>query len=119
MKNTSSHFHERLAAQQSPLACAIRETQEEIGLMFDSFELVGVHFGHRNGIRGDSLKFVFNGGILSEDQISKIVLQVDELESCQFLPLEAALPLLSPSLQACIPDCIAAISERRVSYTES
>ncbi len=103
---------------ESPLHCAIRETKEEIGLDTPELKLVGVKYGHKKGFNSDSIKFIFNGGVLSENQISQIKLRVDELEEYTFASPEKALLLLSPSLQKSLPECLEAIKSNTVAYIE-
>lgn len=103
---------------ESPLHCAIRETKEEIGLDVTELELVGVYHSPGKGLYSDSLKFIFYGGILSESDISKILLSAQELEKYTFLPPNEAIPLFSLSLQRSVPQCLDAIKNRTVAYIE-
>ncbi len=104
---------------ESPLQCAIRETSEEIGLDISELQLAGVYYGHKKGVFTDSLKFIFFGGTLTENQIARIKLQTEELEEYIFISPEKATPLLSPSLQKSIPACLESIKNRTVAYIES
>ncbi len=104
---------------ESPLYCAIRETKEETGLDMPSLKLVGVYYGPQKGVFTDSLKFVFSGGILTDEQISQIKLQTTELEKYDFVAPEDAVPLFTSSLQKSIPACLEAIKTDTVAYIES
>lgn len=103
---------------ESPLHCAIRETKEEIGIDVPKLDLVGVYYGHKKGVYTDSLKFVFYGGVFTEEHISQIKLQTEELETFTFATPENAIPLLSNSLQKSIPECLKAIADKTVVYLE-
>lgn len=103
---------------ESPLQCALRETREEVGLSVPTLQLIGVYFGHKKGVYTDSLKFIFYGGTLNEDQIASVKLEIEELEEYAFLSLEDALPLLSSSLQKCVPQSVDAIKNNTVTYIE-
>jgi 8-oxo-dGTP pyrophosphatase MutT (NUDIX family) len=83
---------------ESPLASAMREVKEEIGLENIIFQLVGVYYGQSKGVFSDSLKFIFYGGVLSDENISKICLQKDELTESRFVNIDEAMFLLSNSL---------------------
>lgn len=104
---------------ESPLHCARREVKEEIGLDITDLKLVGIYYSHKKLAHSDSLKFIFYGGVLSEDQIAHIIVQEDELERCDFVPLDKALLLLSQSLKQSIPQAIAAIKNNSVAYMEA
>ncbi len=104
---------------ESPLHCALRETKEEVGLIFETLDLVGIYYASRKGFKTDHLRFIFNGGVLTEEQISQIILQKDELEEFTFLSPSKAIPLLSGSLQKSVPECLRAIDEKKVVYIES
>ena len=103
---------------ESPLRCAIRETKEEIGLDISELRLVGVYHSPQNGIAPDSLKFIFDGGILAEDQIEKIVLQKEEFEEYMFKDSTEAISLLSSSLRKSVPGCLNAIQENSCMYLD-
>lgn len=104
---------------ESPLHCAIRETREEIGLTIEKLQLVGVYYAPKKGIHSDSLKFLFYGGVLTENQVSQIKLQTEELEKYAFASPEDAIPLLSSSLQKSVPMCLEAIKNKTVAYIET
>lgn len=104
---------------ESPLDCAFRETQEEIGLTVATLNLVAIYYSHKKTPFTDSLKFIFNGGILTNEQIAQIKLQTEELEEYTFASPEEAVPILSPSLRRSVPDCLRAINEQRVVYIDS
>ncbi|MEY3784332.1 MAG: hypothetical protein RLZZ230_654 [Candidatus Parcubacteria bacterium] len=103
---------------ESPLQSAIRETKEEIGLNITKLQLVGLYYGHKKGFFSDSLKFVFYGGTLNTEQVSKIKLQTEELDEYIFISTQNAISLLSPSLQKSIPACLEAIKNNTVAYIE-
>lgn len=103
---------------ESPLRCAIRETKEETGLDIPELQLVGVYYGPKKGAFTDSLKFIFSGGILTENRVAQIKLQTEELEEYTFASPEKAVPLLSPSLQKSVPICLEAIKNNTVAYIE-
>ena len=103
---------------ESPLHCAIRETKEEIGLNVTELQLVGVYYGLKKGFFTDSLKFIFSGGTLTDDQIAQIKLQKDELKEYIFASPEKVLSMVSPSLKKSIPTCLEAIKNKTVAYIE-
>lgn len=103
---------------ESPLQCAVRETEEEIGLRLFNLKLVGVYYGAKNGVFSDSLKLIFFGGVLTENQVTGIILQAEELDQYAFVSVEKALTLLSSSLQKSLPACIEAIKNKTVAYIE-
>jgi 8-oxo-dGTP diphosphatase len=105
--------------RESPLQCAIRETQEEIGLSFTSCSLVGVYHSPGEGFMADSLKFIFSGGVLSDEQIKTIKLQNSEFDDMVFMNIVEAVPLLSKSLQKSIPQCIEALGKNSVAYNDA
>lgn len=104
---------------ESPLQCAIRETKEEVGLNMPTLQLIGVYYGHQKGVFADSLKFIFSGGSLTEDQVARITLQTEELEEYKFASPKEALPLFSQSLQKSVPACLEAIKNKTVAYIEA
>jgi 8-oxo-dGTP pyrophosphatase MutT (NUDIX family) len=104
---------------ESPLHCAIRETKEEIGLDIPDLQLVGIYYGTQNGVFTDSLKFIFSGGVVPQNQLAQISLQMDELEEYAFALPEKAMPLFSSNLEQCIPACLEAIKTNTVAYIES
>ena len=105
-------------ADESPLQCAVRETREEIGLDLPELRLVGIYYGKSRGVFTDSLKLMFYGGILSDETITKIRLQTEELEEYRFAPVDEAIPLLSSSLQKSVSPCLDAIKNNTCAYIE-
>ena len=105
--------------KEAPLECAIRETKEEIGLDIPEMKLVGIFCSPKKSPQHfDSLKFIFFGGVLNEEQISQIKLQADELEEYDFKSTSEAMLLLSPSLQKSVPACLEAIKNKTFAYIE-
>ena len=104
---------------ESPLHCAIRETKEEIGLADIEMTLCGIYYAHAHDTHTDALKFIYYGGMLTEERILRIKLQTEELEQYTFVPPEEAIRLFSTSLQKSIPKCLDAIKNKTVAYIES
>lgn len=70
---------------ESPRTCMLREVQEEIGLDVPVGRLLCVDYREDDGVRTESLMFIFDGGELSEVQIAAIRLQEKELSSYEFV----------------------------------
>ncbi|MCD6476303.1 MAG: NUDIX hydrolase [Anaerolineaceae bacterium] len=89
---------------ESPRACAKRETLEEIGLDLRVGRLLVIDYCERVGNKTESLMFIFDGGILETNEINAIKLQPEELVEFEFflhdqLP-EPMFPMLSKRVQA-------------------
>lgn len=84
-------------AAESPLDGAVRETQEELGIVVDRHSLSLCAVDYRPVKDGfiDKLYFYFYGGALTQQQIDGIRLQDEEIEQMRFVDLDEAKQLLS------------------------
>jgi 8-oxo-dGTP diphosphatase len=73
-------------ANESPLVACIREVREELGFDLRTARLRCVDYRRPvEGVRGDALRFVFFGGVLSPDDTAKFQLQSAELSEWRFV----------------------------------
>lgn len=84
---------------ESPLQCAQCEVSEEIGLDQSIGRLLVVDYQSRVGSKTESLMFVFDGGVLTEEDIQKIHLQEAELDEFDFFPADALPEAMSDTLR--------------------
>lgn len=93
-------------ANESPLAACSREIQEELGIELPVGRLLCVDYRHAvDGVRGDALRFVFFGGVLTAAHTSKFVLRPDELLDWKFVAMdqldEYVIPVMARRLRSC------------------
>lgn len=81
-------------AGEAPQTGCFREVQEEVGLTLEPGRLLLIFHGLQMGIWGDSTYYIYDGGILAEDQ--PISLQEEELEGYRWLNLEELEDYFSP-----------------------
>lgn len=87
--------------------------------MINKLDLVCVAYHpDDDGIKGDRVVFVFDGGLLSKSQIASISLGEDELSECRFVTLAEALPLLGAMFEKRIPVALQARKQNRILYLE-
>lgn len=73
-------------ANESPLDACIREVREELGLELQTARLRSIDYRRPvEGVRGDALRFVFYGGVLSSDETARFQLQSTELSEWRFV----------------------------------
>ena len=105
---------------ESPRAAAIREVKEEINLNIESPRFIGVeYYPNLNNDKGESLQFMFYGGMLTPDEISQIRLHPTEISEYQFVDLKTALDLVSDRMAQRLPPSVAAISAKVPIYREA
>lgn len=97
-----------VVANESPLAACIREVTEELGLERRPVRLLSVDFTGETKQRTESLSFIFDGGVLSDEEIAAIRLPEEELREYRWLPPTDALTLLNRRLRRRVRHCLAA-----------
>jgi ADP-ribose pyrophosphatase YjhB (NUDIX family) len=88
-------------AGESPVAAAIREVKEEIGLKIENPRFLCVYWYPKGMEKTEAIQFIFYGGKLSEDQIDSIKLDNTELLEYKFFTIDEAyslLPHVAPGL---------------------
>ena len=83
---------------EDPLSGCERELREELGLDLPVGRLLVADWVPRHGVWQDSVKFIFDGGVLRPAQIAAMQLQAEEVVSAQFVTLAQAKPHLRPSV---------------------
>jgi 8-oxo-dGTP pyrophosphatase MutT (NUDIX family) len=75
---------------ESPRVCCARELEEELGWTGDVGRLLVVDWLPDLGGRGDRILFVFDGGIVEDEDafLAGVRLPPDELSECRFVDLE-------------------------------
>lgn len=80
-------------ANEPPIEAAKREVREELGIEYAGGRLLVVDWVSPHGPWDDSLMFIFDGGVLDEDQ-DRISLRDGELAGYRFVELDEAATLL-------------------------
>ncbi len=106
-------------ARESPSAGARREVLEEIGLDITPGRLLALDYSPpRDGRKQEVQIIVFDGGRLSDDQLSRIRLQEDEIASYRFVEIAEAERLLAPILARRVKACLEALKTGETLYLE-
>lgn len=84
---------------ESPVSCCEREVHEELGLSRKVGKLLGIDYVVDDGVRTEGIMFVFDGGVLTDDDIRLIRLPENELSEFRFVAADEisaymTLPLL-------------------------
>ena len=105
---------------ESPLAAAVREVKEELGLWVapESLKCVGVEYVPGDGDYTEGLMFVFSGGVLGPEARAKIKINEDELRSYRFVDPGQMATLLKPGVTARVLRGIDALERDSFSYFE-
>ena len=101
---------------KSPKECCEREILEEIGLKKQVWELLCLEYQREED---DSYMFVFDGGVLSPDEIDMMKLQESEIKSYKFCNVEKIKERVLEKMFARIGKCIEARKKSRVIYYET
>jgi 8-oxo-dGTP diphosphatase len=83
---------------ESPRESCAREIGEELGLHRNPGKLLVVDYCRRPYAPWEGLRFVFDGGLLDDDEIARIALPADELESYRYVDAVGLVQLASPPL---------------------
>ena len=97
---------------ETPMIAALRETKEEVNLDLENIVLVCVEYTNKKGIKPETLQFIFYGGEIEENEISKIILNENEHSDFKFVDISEAINLFNERLQYAIPFCIEAIKNK-------
>ncbi len=107
---------------ESPIDGCVREIKEELSLEFKRTDLkfFGIDYIH-NGVTsswGDALRFLFFGGVLSDEQIAKIKIQESELEGMEFVDVSELPNKLSKHTARAVMASIETYKKDRIVYLE-
>lgn len=106
-----------VASGESPRAACTREIAEELGLHIDVGELLAVDWAPRPP-DGDKLLFVFDGGVLSDQQHAAITLQDGELSEYRYVATDELDRYTVPRLVRRVSAAVAARDRRHPAYLE-
>ncbi len=105
-------------AGESPRACARRESLEELGLELTPQRLLVLDYLSATNERPDALIFVFDGGVLGADEITRIHLPPTELETWQFVPPSELPAIMLPRMARRLQCAINALESGETWYLE-
>jgi ADP-ribose pyrophosphatase YjhB (NUDIX family) len=103
-------------ANEDPWDGCVREVREELGLELTPGGLLVVDWVPRQGVWGDSLQFIFDGGRMTAAQAAGIRLQDSEIRSFEFVTLQRAADLTTPSLVRRLGSALTAAERGQPTY---
>ncbi|MEV6343159.1 NUDIX hydrolase [Actinoplanes sp. NPDC051851] len=105
-------------ADESPLAAAHREVEEELGLRVRAGRVLVVDWVPPRDGRTEGLMMVFDGGVLAPEQAARIALPADELRGWSWCTEAEAGTRLSPLLARRVAAALRARAEGTTAYLE-
>jgi 8-oxo-dGTP pyrophosphatase MutT (NUDIX family) len=103
-------------ANEPPDEAAVRELREELGMTITPGPLLCVDWVSPHGPWDDLLAFVFDGGVLTPDQIAALRLVDGELAAFRFCPLDELRGLLRPYVWSRARAALGAVADRHPRY---
>ncbi|MDD4900577.1 MAG: NUDIX hydrolase [Patescibacteria group bacterium] len=104
---------------ESPKEACLREIKEEIGLKFKDVKFLCVDYTRDKGDKGESLQFIFYGGVISKSAVKNIKLDGEEIVEYRFVKIGDALPMLNEKLRIRLPKCLDALKNNTAIYLEN
>lgn len=101
---------------ETPREACERELHEELGLELPVGRLLVVDWAPL--VREERIRYVFDGGILTEEQLDRIVLPPDELTSWAFVPAEELFVMMAPRLMRRVTAALEARGAGVTTYLE-
>jgi len=102
---------------ESPRDGVIREVKEEINLDINNASFLCVDY--KLDKFGESLQFMFYGGVLTKEQVNIIQLQSEELNEYRFINVNKVQDYLSTSLGKRTVKCLDALKANKAIYLEN
>lgn len=106
---------------ESPRQACIREVREEIGIEFRPGRLLCVDYNTHSdsGLESESIKFIFDGGVLDAGAIAEIRIDQKEIIGYEFAEPESAYARLDSQIIARIRHELEARQKGTVAYLEN
>lgn len=96
-------------ADESPSGGCEREVLEELGLTIRLGRLLCIDWVQEQGDPDGGLVLIYDGGVLTPDRVSEIVLPPDELNAFQFVHPQQLAQLISPVNQHRVERALTAV----------
>jgi 8-oxo-dGTP diphosphatase len=106
-------------AEESPHAACRREVAEELGLDRPPGRVLAVDWVPSRPERPEGLIVVYDGGVLSDADIAKILLADGELEGFAFFTADEVASLVTPLLARRVASCLDAVAAGTVAALEN
>ncbi len=106
-------------ADESPYAAAAREVAEELGLSVAPGRLLVVDWAPARPGVVDGLIVIFDGGVLSADEVARITVPADELAGFAFCTVDEARPLLTDRNVRRVAAALRACEDGTVAYLDN
>lgn len=105
-------------AGESPLAGCRREVSEELGLEVGGMALLVADWVSPNARRAGGMRWLFDGGTLTADQINAVRLPPGELRSFRFVPADELQDYMPPARCHRVERALAVRKDGRAVYLE-
>jgi 8-oxo-dGTP pyrophosphatase MutT (NUDIX family) len=102
---------------ETPRQACIREVAEELGLTRTIGRPLVIDWAPASG-EGDKLLFVFDGGVLTPEDLATVTLQTEELEQVRFFSPASFAEVLTDRLSRRIAAAVHAVSVGDTTYLE-
>jgi 8-oxo-dGTP diphosphatase len=103
-------------ANEPPLDCARREVKEELGIEFVGSRPLVIDWVAPHDPWDDSLMFIFDGGVLGDEQQARIILRDGELSEYRFCTRDEASRLLRPYVWHRVEAALDALPVQETTY---
>lgn len=107
----------RMEVGETPREALSRELEEELSLEVPLGRLLVVDWAPH--VRDERVRFVFDGGVLTDEQLDKIQLPPHELESWAFISPEELFVMLEPRLSRRVTAALSAKEAGATWYLEN